>query len=331
MRLASCSATGTPSRRPAMTTPALVKPPKPMMAWGLSARRNRRLRSRPWVCRQWKRRCTSGRQPNGALGTRSAARCRYFSRRRMSTILWLMNRVALWPRAISASASAMPGERWPPVPPQAMTNLFFIGPPHLRRVASCSTRLLGMSMEFSRQDLRERAPADERLGPLPGALGVDDDADEQAHQQQVRAAGADEGQRHALGGQPAGDDAEVDDGLERDEQHAAGHEEELEQVRRAAHVHQARDEDGHEQRDGEQGEDQPHLLAHDGEDVVGVRLGQEGVLLAAVAEPDAVHAAGGERQEGLPRLVAGALPVGLGIEEREQAHTDYIFAIMGEE
>jgi hypothetical protein len=42
---------------------------------------------------------------------------------RASTRLRLMSKVTLWPRAVSPSASEMPGERWPPVPPQEIRKV----------------------------------------------------------------------------------------------------------------------------------------------------------------------------------------------------------------
>src|SRR6478736_2077577 len=136
----------------------------------------------------------SGRQPNGALGTRTKVSCGYFSLRRASTFLWLISSVALCPRSTSAPARAMPGERWPPVPPQAMIKLFTASPPRTARdkcqvtsdkkpekpdsASSCHWSLGTCHFSESPDYLRQRALADERLRPLPIALAVDDDADE---------------------------------------------------------------------------------------------------------------------------------------------------------
>ena len=64
----------------------------------------------------------------------------------------------------------------------------------------------------------------------------DEDADDHTHEEQVGEAGTDERERHALGREDARHDAEVDDRLQADEEQAAGHEQELEKIRRAAHV-----------------------------------------------------------------------------------------------
>ena len=64
------------------------------------------------------------------------------------------------PREMRPSASEMPGERCPPVPPQEIRNRLTLGPP------------------ASRSPSRQRRPA-------PGTLRVDEDPDEKAHEQQV--------------------------------------------------------------------------------------------------------------------------------------------------
>ena len=56
--------------------------------------------------------------PKGEPGMGAKRSAGYFAARRASTCFWLISRTARSPRAASPSASAMPGERCPPVPPQ---------------------------------------------------------------------------------------------------------------------------------------------------------------------------------------------------------------------
>jgi hypothetical protein len=176
----------------------------------------------------------------------------------------LIRSVASWPRATRPSASEIPGETWPPG-----------AAARYEEPAHASTSRI--------------EPARRERGPAPRALRVDEDAEEEPHQQEVRQARADEGQRHALRRQQARHDAQVDDRLQAHEEQAAGREQEMEQVRRPPQVGEAGDEHDREHRDDAQGEPQPELLAHHGEDEVGVRLRQEVDLLAALAEPGAAE------------------------------------------
>ena len=53
-------------------------------------------------------------------GTVSKRRCEYFADASASTFFSEISSSTSCPRARRASATAMPGNRWPPVPPQAM-------------------------------------------------------------------------------------------------------------------------------------------------------------------------------------------------------------------
>ena len=53
-------------------------------------------------------------------GTVSKRRCEYFAEASASTFFSEISSITSWPRARSASPTAMPGNKWPPVPPQAM-------------------------------------------------------------------------------------------------------------------------------------------------------------------------------------------------------------------
>ena len=70
-------------------------------------------------------------------------------------------------------------------------------------------------------------------------------------------------------------------------------------------------------REHEQGADQPQLLADDGEDEVGVGVGQEAPLGPAGAQADPRHVPGAERDQRLGDLVAGVGQVPPGVDEPE--------------
>src|ERR1035437_7709795 len=89
-------------------------------------------------------------------------RCAYFSISRASTFLLLISSVALCPRATSASPSAMPGERCPPVPPHEIKNRLIL------------------------YDLLHFTPLMRQCRSWPRTLGIDDDSDHQTHEQQIR-------------------------------------------------------------------------------------------------------------------------------------------------
>ena len=74
----------------------------------------------------------------------------------------------------------------------------------------------------------------------------------------------------------------------------------------------------HVQRQQDEQADEPELLADDAGDHVGGLLGQEAELLHGVAEADAEQAARGDGDQRLRRLVAAALRVLPGVEERDE-------------
>ena len=83
-----------------------------------------------------------------------------------------------------------------------------------------------------------------------------------------------------------------------------------------AHAEPGEDEE-QEQHDGHPGE--AELLGDDGEDEVGVGLGEVTPLRLAGAEPDAGEPTGGDADERLPHLEALVLLVGGEVEERRPA------------
>ena len=105
--------------------------------------------------------------------------------------------------------------------------------------------------------------------------------------QQRRAAEGDERQRHAGDRQHADDRADVDERLDDDPRGDAGGQQHAEPVGRAQRRPDAEHAEGDEQRDDQEGADQTELLADDGEDEVGVGVGQEAPLGAARAQADA--------------------------------------------
>src|SRR5699024_6133833 len=120
--------------------------------------------------------------------------------------------------------------------------------------------------------------------------------------------------RDTGGRQSAGDHADVQDDLGR-------------QLSVDTHNHQAAeavsgvegqpiapdDEQGEEDND-EAGADKPQLLTDNGEHKVVVLLGEEHVLLTAVAQPSAQQAAGTDGNLGLPQLIAVSPQVAAGVE-----------------
>ena len=120
-------------------------------------------------------------------------------------------------------------------------------------------------------------------------------------------------------GSRADDRADVDHRLADDPHRGAGGDERTEPVGRAQRGARAEDAERDEQPDHEEAPDEPELLADDGEDEVGVRVGQEVPLRPAGAEADAGQAAAPERDERLRDLVAGVGRVGERVQEREHA------------
>src|SRR6185312_4432250 len=138
-----------------------------------------------------------------------------------------------WPRVTNSSATAMPGNRCPPVPPPAMMTFMRFaheerGPTShanptiysARFARSCHFNTTAAAGELPIALLR--APADARQ-PRPlgartdrlrrGARDVEQDAHGEQIDDERRAAEADERQRQPLGRQRAEHDAEVDQRL----------------------------------------------------------------------------------------------------------------------
>ena len=127
---------------------------------------------------------------------------------------------------------------------------------------------------------------------------------EQAHHQR-RAAVADERQRQPLGRQRAQHDADVDQRLQPEHRGDAEGQVAAERVARAERRAQpAPDQHAEQPPTTNSMPEQPQLLADDGQDEVGVRLGQEEQLLPAVAEAQAGDAARADADQRLGDLVA---------------------------
>ena len=90
-------------------------------------------------------------------------------------------------------------------------------------------------------------------------------------------------------------------------------------IRRAQADAQPPPDEQREERDDADGADQPQLLADDGEDEVGVGLGQVEELLLRLPEPAAEPATRAEREERLDDLEAAALRVVPRVDEGDHA------------
>ncbi len=122
-QLASCRATGTPAKRAASPSPSERKPPKRRTNSGFSRRSslraNRKLENK--LLANFSR-CI--RPPAKARpGAVKKCSCPYFSTSRESTCFSLIRSRHSCSRSSSTSATAIPGERCPPVPPQAIKTL----------------------------------------------------------------------------------------------------------------------------------------------------------------------------------------------------------------
>src|SRR5499427_619404 len=202
------------------------------------------------------------------------------------------------PEARKASATARPGNTWPPVPPAAiMTVLGTV----ISLRASCA-----------------HPPHD--LAVLP--VDPQQDRERDAVREQPASPEAHERKREALGGQHAHVHAHVDEHL-----HAEPHAYPLRHERGVGTLQRhglAPDGEGAHHEPGEQrdhGEHpcEPQLLADHREQEVGVRLGQVEQLLDSRPEPHSEPLAAPERDERVRQLVAAAERVGPGIHEPEDA------------
>jgi len=101
-----------------------VKPPIPITASG-SKRRMTILQWRIEPQSFHKNGSIRGENVGGlaTAGTVSNFKCRYFADASESTFFSEISSITWWPRARNASATAIPGNKWPPVPPQAMRIL----------------------------------------------------------------------------------------------------------------------------------------------------------------------------------------------------------------
>ncbi len=134
-----------------------------------------------------------------------------------------------------------------------------------------------------------------------------------------RAPVAQEGQRLSRDGQQPHDAAHVHAGLEGDHHRKRACERASEQVGGIAAYAYARVGEQGEEKDYGDGAHQPELLAYDGEDEVGVGIGQVEVLFLGQPEARAVHPAERERIERLYGLVARVARVAPGVDEGLQA------------
>src|ERR1044071_774480 len=119
-----------------------------------------------------------------------------------------MSSKASWPRARTPSASAMPGERCPPVPPQLIIKQLTLKksptPIAQSQTGGLNCRCFGTwslvgiwifgiwDFHLSRHHLAHRPNPSRERSAAPRALGVEDDAEQQSHQQQIRQSRADE-------------------------------------------------------------------------------------------------------------------------------------------
>ena len=126
------------------------------------------------------------------------------------------------------------------------------------------------------------------------------------------------GQRHAGDRQGAGDGADVDDGLADDPAGDPGGQQGTEPVGGPQRRPHAEHGQGAEEDQHQGAADQPELLADDGEDEVGVGVGEEQPLGPAGAETDARPPAAAEGDERLGDLVAALLVVLERVDERHQ-------------
>src|SRR6478735_11319636 len=110
-----------PSLCPAYTGGSEVKPPMPSTASAWNSRMIF-LHCRIEPHNFHKNSSIRGENVGGlaTAGTVLKFRCVYFAEAWESTFFSEMSSITSWPRARSASPTAIPGNRWPPVPPQAM-------------------------------------------------------------------------------------------------------------------------------------------------------------------------------------------------------------------
>ena len=179
-------------------------------------------------------------------------------------------------------------------------------------------------------DVSARATAGDDDGTLgahgrratgPAGSGPTGDVQEDARREhgddERGAAVADERKGDALVRERADRDADVEHRLQPDPGGDADGQQRALQLTRSSTGGDPGDHQREEQADHEDAAHQPELLADDGEDEVGVRLGEEPPLGSALTEPDPEQPARGQADLGLQRLEAPVVGVLPRIEERQ--------------
>ena len=199
------------------------------------------------------------------------------------------------PRRASSSASACAGKRCPPVPPAASST-----------DAVCLRHFCTGPVGLQAHNVGQQWRLFEARHIRPAPRQRQQHAERDRHRQHRGAARGNEGQRDALGGQQPDVDAHIDQRLQPEQERQPLDR----QPRRRVRLLRRRDQRAHDD-EGEQSEqheagDDAVLLGDDGEDEVGVRIGQRR-LDRALARAAAEEAAFGERLDGAVelRVVAG--------------------------
>src|SRR5437762_2702083 len=246
-------------------------------------------------------------------------------------------KMTLAPWAVSASASARPGNRWPPVPPPAMrivkrnrgpvqcsgaSRPATKRPRGIRRAprtpsAKTSASALGLRLCLKVTYSRERTS---QLAPSPCFAGQgEEDADLAERGNHGRAAVGEERQGQPLGGEAAEHHARVHHALEDErERHAEG-EQAGEPILMSDGDAEATRRDHREEPQDDERPGQAELLADHREEEVGVRLGEVEHLLLARAEPHAPQAPRAEGDERLLQLEVDAERIAVRVEEGDDA------------
>src|SRR5438094_468085 len=233
-------------------------------------------------------------------------------------------KMTLAPWAASASASARPGNRWPPVPPPAMRILIW-GPVRcsrgyrrallLRCPQTPSAKTSAPALGLRRHCLSPRL-----FGSSPALAGQgEEDADLAERGNHGRAAVGEERQGQPLGREAAEHYARVHHALEDErERHAEG-EQAREPILMSDGDAEATRRHHREAREDDERPGQPELLADHREEEVGVRLGEVEHLLPALAEPHTPQAPRAEGDERLLELEVDAEGIAVGVKEGDDA------------
>ena len=113
------------------------------------------------------------------------------------------------------------------------------------------------------------------------------DAHGQERRNQVRPPVAEEGQRHPFRRQRLADDAQIEAGLEEDDERHPVREKPPQTILGVMRDVKSQNEEQDEKKQNTHREDEPELLRADGEDEIRVRLGQIAVFLHGLHVPDA--------------------------------------------